>query len=179
MTLNGHGSTTDGGKVSYSWTYIPLKNYDIDITEADSPNAMFNAPYIIDDVHNGHIERSITLKFQLVVSDDKGRLSNPSQVSIKVKRVQRALIFQGGVAVGAYEAGVFQALVEKIGEEQRKRGLEKRPLFDIVAGASIGAWNAAVVVSNASKSWEHSARELGFGEIRNAPELVDPISHFW
>ena len=55
------------------------------------------------------------------------------------------MIFQGGVAIGAYEAGVFQALVKKIGEEQRKLGLEnKRPLFDIVAGTSISAWNAAV-----------------------------------
>jgi len=44
------------------------------------------------------------------------------------------------VALGAYEAGVFRALVNKLSEEHLKRGLEnKRPLFDIVAGASIGA----------------------------------------
>ena len=30
-----------------------------------------------------------------------------------VERVHRAMIFQGGVALGAYEAGVFQAVVEK------------------------------------------------------------------
>jgi hypothetical protein len=114
VTLNGQGFTTDGGKVSYSWSYISPRNYDITITKADSPNPTFNTPYIIDDGHNGHIEPSIRLKFHLVVSDNKGRSSNPSQVSIRVKRVQRAMIFQAGVALGAYEAGVFQALVKKL-----------------------------------------------------------------
>jgi predicted acylesterase/phospholipase RssA len=41
-------------------------------------------------------------------------------------------------------------LVKKIGEVKPL----KRPLFDIVNGTSIGAWNAAVVVSN-------TAREVG------------------
>ena len=73
VTLSGHGSTTDGGEVSYSWSYISPKNYDIAITEPDSPNATFKAPYIKDDGHNGDIEPSVTLTFQLVVSDNKGR----------------------------------------------------------------------------------------------------------
>ena len=87
------------------------------------------------------------------------------------------MIFQGGVAIGAYEAGVFHALVKKIGEEHRKKGLEnKRPLFDIVGDASIGAWNVAVVVSNAirSKSWEHSAEELVSWE-----HSAEELSKFW
>ena len=63
------------------------------------------------------------------------------------------MIFQGGVALGAYEAGVFQALVEKLikkDEDKKRKGLEneKRPVFDIVAGTSIGAMNAAIVVSS-------------------------------
>ena len=37
----------------------------------------------------------------------------PYNVDIIVKRVQRAVIFQGGVALGAYEAGVFRAIVER------------------------------------------------------------------
>jgi hypothetical protein len=95
-------------------------------------------------------------------SDSKGVSNNLSHVRVKVKRVQRAMIFQAGVALGAYEAGVFQALVKKISEVHRKRGLKNKRPLDIVAGASIGAMNAAVVVSNAikSKSWEHSAEEL-------------------
>lgn len=47
-----------------------------------------------------------------------------------------ALILQGGAALGAYEAGVLQALVE--------RG--RRP--DIVTGCSIGALMAAIVVGS-------------------------------
>ena len=51
---------------------------------------------------------------------------------------QRALVFQGGGSLGAYEAGVFRALYEKMTEKDK-------PLFDIVAGTSIGAINAAYV----------------------------------
>ena len=161
--LNGHGTTakTDHEKVSYSWSQVSPENYDVSIAKPNSSNPIFKAPYIIDDSNNGHVKRSITLRFQLVVSDNKG-ISSKSYVNIRVKRVQRAIIFQAGVALGAYEAGVFQALVKMLAEEHRSKGLEERPLFDIVAGASIGAMNAAVVVSNAikSKSWEHSAEEL-------------------
>jgi predicted acylesterase/phospholipase RssA len=190
VTLNGHGFTTDEGKVSYSWSRISHRNYDITIINADSPNPAFKAPYIMDDSRNRDIEPSITLKFQLVVSDNKGTSSNPSEVNIKVKRVQRAIIFQAGVALGAYEAGVYHALVKTLSKEHRERGLENiRPLFDIVAGASIGAMNAAVVVSNAikSKNWEHSADELGrFWKYQKYPSLtvadfldMNPIYHFW
>ena len=113
VILNGRGfSTLDQGKVSYSWSHISTGNYNITITKDDSPNPTFKAPYILDD-ENGHVEPRIILTFQLVVSDNKGVTSNPSQVSITVKRVQRAIVFQGGVSLGAYEAGVFQALVEK------------------------------------------------------------------
>jgi hypothetical protein len=44
-------------------------------------------------------------------------------VDVIVKRVYRAVIFQGGVALGAYEAGVFRAIVEKIikNNEHKKR----------------------------------------------------------
>lgn len=57
----------------------------------------------------------------------------------KVPKKQRALVFQGGGALGAYDTGVFQALYEKIG---RKEGFDK--LFDIVAGTSSGAMNGAI-----------------------------------
>jgi predicted acylesterase/phospholipase RssA len=40
--------------------------------------------------------------------------SDPSSVTIIVKMVQRALILQGGGALGAYELGANKALSEKL-----------------------------------------------------------------
>jgi NTE family protein len=71
---------------------------------------------------------------------------------------QRALVLQGGGALGAYEAGAFKALCEKI----RKKDEKGRPLFDIIAGTSIGAINAAIIVSEflKEKNWKSSAEKL-------------------
>ena len=75
---------------------------------------------------------------------------------------QRALVLQGGGALGAYEVGVLKVLCRKLLESsgnERKDG----PLFDIVAGSSIGAMNAAVLVSNVvnrHKTWEEAVRVL-------------------
>jgi NTE family protein len=75
----------------------------------------------------------------------------------KVPKKQRALVFQGGGALGAYDAGVFQALYEKIGENE---GFNK--LFDIVAGTSSGGMNAAILVSHVIEkgTWEDSHNKL-------------------
>jgi NTE family protein len=73
----------------------------------------------------------------------------------KPKR-QRALVLQGGGAVGAYEVGVLKVLSKKLKEEDKEEGQENRLLFDIVAGTSIGAMNSAVLVSQflQTESWE-------------------------
>ena len=69
-----------------------------------------------------------------------------------------------GESLGAYEAGVFQALYENITREDEKKGEEEkgRPLFDIVAGTSIGAINAAVLVSYVAENgtWRGSTQKL-------------------
>jgi NTE family protein len=69
---------------------------------------------------------------------------------------QRALIFQGGGSLGAYEAGAYKAVYELLSREDKELGRpEDFPLFHIVAGTSIGAMNAAVLVSyvKENKSW--------------------------
>ena len=63
---------------------------------------------------------------------------------------QRALILQGGGALGAYEVGALQEFCSGLIMEDAKnpKRKENQPLFDIVAGASIGAVNAAILVDN-------------------------------
>jgi NTE family protein len=70
-------------------------------------------------------------------------------------RPKRALILQGGGALGAYEAGAFRALYEKLYTPDE-------PLFDIVAGTSIGAINAAILVSHViqNRSWKGADEKL-------------------
>jgi NTE family protein len=62
-------------------------------------------------------------------------------------RVNRALIFQGGGSLGAYEAGAYKAIKEELQYHIRAKGMENEPLFHIVSGTSIGAVNAAILVS--------------------------------
>jgi predicted acylesterase/phospholipase RssA len=88
----------------------------------------------------------------------------------EIPKVQRALVLQGGGALGAYEAGVLKTLYKKLtieDEEKDKKGKKGGLLFDIVAGTSIGAINGAVLVSNVisrEKSWKSA---------------VDTLEHFW
>jgi predicted acylesterase/phospholipase RssA len=79
-----------------------------------------------------------------------------------VPHTQRALVFQVGGAVGAFQAGAFKALYEKLRSDDEKDDMANKPLFDIVAGTSIGAINAAILVSYVleNKTWEGSAKRL-------------------
>ena len=58
-----------------------------------------------------------------------------------VPPVQRALVLQGGGALAAYEVGVLKVLCDDVVEKVKYN--EQGQLFDIVAGTSIGAMNAA------------------------------------
>jgi NTE family protein len=79
-----------------------------------------------------------------------------------IPKKQRALILQGGGALGAYEVGVFKAIYNKIVREKGGEDSALENLFDIVAGASIGAINAALLVNffMNNKSWKDSPHEL-------------------
>src|ERR671915_1313133 len=80
-------------------------------------------------------------------------LSNNNDIPNK----QRALVLQGGGALGAYESGALSVLCKELAHEYREG-----PLFDIIVGTSMGAMNAAVLVSNLvnrKKTWEEAAKE--------------------
>jgi NTE family protein len=80
-----------------------------------------------------------------------------------IPKKQRALVLQGGGALGAYESGALTVLCEYLTDQVKLDDKKEGPLFDIIAGTSIGAMNAAVLVSNVvnrNKSWVEAANEL-------------------
>ena len=56
--------------------------------------------------------------------------------------INRALIFQGGGSLGAYEAGAYKAINEDLLAYFRTVGRGNEPIFHIISGTSIGAINA-------------------------------------
>jgi NTE family protein len=91
---------------------------------------------------------------------------DPDYNDIGESNVHRALIFQGGGSLGAYEAGAYKAISEEMSTFIKKRYREKKEeeptLFHIVFGTSIGAINAAILVSyvKENKTWEGSGQRL-------------------
>lgn len=90
-----------------------------------------------------------------------------------IPKKQRALVLQGGVALGAYEAGVIETLCKEISEQITSDNYKNQNIFDIVAGTSIGAINAAILVSGVVdrrkklslktalvERWQYSAEHL-------------------
>jgi NTE family protein len=106
-----------------------------------------------------------------MVSDNKKMISG----------VHRALIFQGGGSLGAYEAGAYKDINEELSRYSRAEGREDEPLFHIVSGTSIGAINAAILVSyvKENKTWEGSGEKLlEFWEYLSTHSWVDNIPYF-
>ncbi|WP_296599086.1 patatin-like phospholipase family protein [Phenylobacterium sp.] len=86
--------------------------------------------------HRGISQRTFPLDLR---AWDKGGMKTTAKTSSaldKAKLGQVVLVFQGGGALGAYQAGVYQALQEA--------GVEP----DWVIGTSIGAINAALIAGN-------------------------------
>jgi len=75
---------------------------------------------------------------------------------------ERALVLQGGGSLGAYEAGAYKALYEWLSKKDKDEGKETSITFDIIAGTSIGAMNAAVLTSYVIENgtYEGSAERL-------------------
>jgi NTE family protein len=105
------------------------------------------------------------------------RFMNPS--------VNRALIFQGGGSLGAYEAGAYKAIKEELSQRRIPKGKENEPMFHIVSGTSIGAINAAILVSyvKENKTWEGSdERLIEFWKYLSASSSVEKfpyLTDYW
>jgi Patatin-like phospholipase len=84
-------------------------------------------------------------------------------------RANRALIFQGGGSLGAYEAGAYKAIKEELSQYDRAKGTENEPIFHIVSGTSIGAINGSVNLMAHSDGVNHGSFVLPYtckyGEI--------------
>ncbi len=99
--------------------------------------------------------------------------------------INRALIFQGGGSLGAYEAGAYKAINEELTAGLRTVDKGNEPLFHIVSGTSIGAINAALLVSyvKENKTWEGSGERLiEFWEYLSTQPIVENIPffmHYW
>jgi predicted acylesterase/phospholipase RssA len=86
---------------------------------------------------------------------------------------QVVLVFQGGGALGAYQAGVYQALHES--------GIEP----DWIIGTSIGAINASLIAGNEPENrldrleefWRRMRRKEFWG-LSNWPGLADTTSYW-
>ena len=94
---------------------------------------------------------------------------------------QRALVLQGGGSLGAYEAGAYQALYERVTKKDIEKGEKDKPFLNIVAGTSIGAINAAIIVSYVveNNTWEGSSERLNeFWEYLSKESPLDQIPGF-
>jgi NTE family protein len=92
----------------------------------------------------------------------------PSQLKVRDAgkvQLETVLVMQGGGSLGAYECGVYKTLANK--------GIK----FDIIAGTSIGAINAAIIVGSKNDEPERDLEDfwLDVAEKITLPELPDNI----
>lgn len=179
----------DSGNVSYFWSLnnsesnSNLSFTNNDIIGTNTKNPKFKAPYVPFDPKNKDNKPYISLSFKLVVKDNStGLISEPSTVDIVVKMIQRALVLQGGGSLGAYELGVYKALCEKLIQNQDKDDNKRknRPLFDVIAGSSIGAINASLIVSSVLKSMRNGVGSTENLEINKIwQKSVEDLENYW
>jgi NTE family protein len=104
------------------------------------------------------------------IADAKER---PASEANPARPLRIVLVFQGGGALGAYQAGVYQAL--------REAGIEP----DWLIGTSIGAINASLIAGNAPENrldrleefWRRMKRKELWG-LANWPGLADTASYW-
>lgn len=92
---------------------------------------------------------------------------NKNGETFSIPTKQRALILQGGGALGYYEIGVLQSICKHLfnNTESRDQNDEENDghFFDIIAGVSIGAINAVFLVDYVLKNngkWDGAIKDL-------------------
>jgi NTE family protein len=80
--------------------------------------------------------------------------------------VENVLVLQGGGSLGAFACGVFKALVKK------------NVRIDIVAGTSIGAVNAAIIVGSKSDHPEKDLEDFWIEIAESSPNIIPDIFVF-
>jgi NTE family protein len=78
--------------------------------------------------------------------------------NITIPESQRAVVFQGGGSLGAYEAGVFHVLYHCLKKDIHK---DDENIFDIIAGISIGAINSSIIKSYFRRKEEEELKDKG------------------
>jgi len=91
-------------------------------------------------------------------------------------RKLRVLVMQGGGSLGAYEAGVYQVLYDRISESLEKSNRTDENLFDIIAGTSIGAINAAIIINHVL---ENKRRNPSWNQLRCWEGSQEKLKEFW
>jgi NTE family protein len=105
----------------------------------------------------------------------KGGVKGKRDSFTKPSEKQRVLIFQGGAALGAYEAGAYKVLYSRIKKELEADHRDEN-IFDIVAGTSIGAINAAIIVSHVM---ENKRQNPSWGTLKCWEGSAEKLEEFW
>ena len=82
------------------------------------------------------------------------------------RNIENVLVLQGGGSLGAFACGVFKALVKK------------NIRIDIVAGTSIGAVNAAIIVGSKSDHPEKDLENFWIEVAESSPNIIPDIFVF-
>src|ERR687897_2836287 len=109
-----------------------------------------------------------------------GNLSS-SKNAKAIPAKERALVLQGGGALGAYEAGAYKALYEFLKNKDEREGIKAKSTFDIIAGTSIGAMNSAVLTSYVVENGTYEGsveRLIDFWNYLSKESMVDANPFF-
>jgi NTE family protein len=84
-----------------------------------------------------------------------------------VRRPRRALVFSGGGARGAYEAGVVRYLVEEL-----PRRIGRAPVIDILCGTSVGAIHACYMAATAQQGPSRGLQLVDFWRTMKIEQVL-------